>query len=270
MVFCAVIWGCVNRGDWQRANQWTEQFNRWVKRQGVAPFPGLCRLHRAEVLTMRGELAEAERELMALRDVLRDSAPYAEGDLYRVLGEVRMAHGDLDGADEAFCRAYELGWDPQPGRALLQVRQGKAEQALRTLELSLESHSWATMQRRTMLLANLVVVAVAAGETERARIALAELDADPALWNSPAMEAMVTRARAELAFSEGRVTEALGALRRAVELWQEVGSPLAVGSLRIRLAELLRAAGDPETADLEVVAAERAFREVGLREPNEG
>jgi len=264
MVFCAVIWGCVNRGDWQRANQWTEHFNRWVDRQGVAPFPGLCRLHRAEVLTMRGELGKAEHELLALREVLKVSAPYAEGDLYRVLGEVRLARGDLDGADEAFRRAYELGWDPQPGRALLQVKQGKAPQALRALEISLEGRSWSSMQRRSMLLAHLVVVAVAAGEIERARSALAELDADPEPWRSPALEAMVTRARAEFAFSEGRQTEAMAALRRAVELWQEVGSPLAVGSSRIRLAELLRAAGDPDTADLELSAAERAFREIGL------
>lgn len=265
MIFCAVIWGCVNRGDWQRANEWIDHFNRWVERQGVAPFPGLCRLHRAEVLSMRGELAEAERELLALREILSVSAPYAEGDLYRVLGEVRMARGDLDGADEAFRRACELGWDPQPGRALLQVKQGKAAQALRALERSLESHSWATMQRRAVLLAHLVVVAVAAQDNERAVAALAELDGNAELTGSPATEALVLRARAELAFSEGRPTAAIGALRRAAELWQEVGSPLAVGSLRIRLAELLRADGDPETANLELAAAERAFREIGLR-----
>ncbi len=264
MIFCAVIWGCVNRGDWQRANEWIDHFNRWVERQGVAPFPGLCRLHRAEVLSMRGELAEAERELLALREILSVTAPYAEGDLHRVLGEVRMARGDLDGADEAFRRACELGWDPQPGRALLQVKQGNAAQALRALERSLESRSWATMQRRAVLLAHLVVVAVAAGDKERATAALAELDGSPGLTGSPAIEALALRARAELAFSEGRSTEAIGALRRAAELWQEVGSPLAVGSLRIRLAELLRADGDPETANLELTAAERAFRQIGL------
>jgi len=264
MIFCSVIWGCVNRSDWGRANEWAEHFDRWVARQGVAPFPGLCRLHRAEIMSMRGELAEAERELLALREVLSTSAPYAEGDLFRVLGEVRLARGDLDGADAAFRRAGELGWDPQPGRALLQVRQGKAALALRGLERSVATRSWACMQRRAVLLAHLAVVAVAAGETARARSALAELDADPERWRAPASQAFVIRARGELAFAEGRRTEAIAALRRAAELWQEVGSPLAVGSLRIRLAELLRADGDPEAAELEVAAAERAFREIGL------
>jgi len=264
MIFCAVIWGCVNRGDWQRANQWTENFNRWVQHQGVAPFPGLCRLHRAEILTMRGELAEAERELMALSEVLSVSAPYAEGDLYRVLGEVRMARDDLEGAEDAFRRAYELGWDPQPARALLQVRQGKAAQALQALERSLQASNWASMQRRAILLAHLVEVGVAAKETQRARSALAELDARPELWSSPATEALVLRGRGELAFAEGRPAEAIAALRRAAQLWQQVGSSLAVGSLRLRLAELLRADGDPETAELELAAARRLFREMGL------
>jgi DNA-binding winged helix-turn-helix (wHTH) protein len=266
IVFCGLIWGCVNRGDWRRANQWTDNFDRWVERQGVEPFPGLCRLHRAEILTMRGELVKAERELMALREVLAATAPYAEGDCYRVLGDVRMARGDLDGADEAFRRAYELGWDPQPGRAMLQVQQGKAEQAVRALELSLESRSWPSRQRRLLLLAHLVVVAVAAGQLERARSALAELDADPELRDSPALDALAMRARAELALSEGRRHEAIADLRRAAALWRVVGSPFAVGSLQMRLAELLRADGDLETADLELAAAKRAFGEVGLAE----
>jgi len=269
MIFCAVIWGCVNRGDWKRANEWTEHFNRWVERQGVAPFPGLCRLHRAEVLGMRGELDAAERELLALREILSATAPYAEGDLYRVLGDVRLARGNLDGAEDAFRRAYKLGWDPQPGSALLQVKRGRAERALRDLERSLASGSWATMQRRTILLAHLVVVAVAAGKPDRARSALGGLEHAPERRTAPAVEAHVLRARAELAFLEGRGTEAIAALRRAAELWREVGCPFAVGSIRVRLAELLRADGDPETAELELAAARRLFREIG-RAASEG
>jgi len=53
---------------------------------------------------------------------------------------------------------------------------------------------------------------------------------------------------------------------KAAALWHDVGSPFAEGRLRIRLAELLRADGDLETADLELAAAKRTFREVGLAE----
>jgi len=264
MIFCAVIWGCVNRGDWLRASQWSDHFTRWVDRHGVAPFPGLCRLHRAEILTLRGQLDEAERELLALRDVLRSSAPYAEGDLYRVLGDLRLARGDLAGADEAFRRAYELGSDPQPGRALLQVRQGKAAQALRSLDHSLKDPGWATRQRRGTLLAHMVIAAVAAGDEARARAAMRELEQNPTLWDTQALQAQVARARAELDFSQGRRSEAIAGCRHALHLWQEVGSPLAVASLHIRLAELLSADGDADTAEMEVAAAERLFRGIGL------
>jgi len=264
MVFCAVIWGCVNRGDWQRANQWIEHFHRWVEHHGVAPFPGLCRLHRAEVMTLRGEFEEAERELLDLREVMTVSAPYAEGDLYRVLGEVRLARGDLDGADAAFRRAYELGWDPQPGFALLQVRRGEVDKALRALERSLDDCAWASRQRRGMLLAHCIVVAVAAGNLSRARETLAELEKNTASWNPPSLEALSLRARAELAFAEGRRAEAIAGLRRAARIWKEVGSPFNEGSLRIRTAEFLKADDDPETAQLELDAAERVFRGIGL------
>src|SRR5438552_885083 len=62
-VYCGIIWGCRNRADWQRAAQWTGQFMRWCDRGRLTSYPGLCRLHRAEVLSVLGDLEEAEREL---------------------------------------------------------------------------------------------------------------------------------------------------------------------------------------------------------------
>ena len=53
------------------------------------------------------------------------------------LGEVRLRLGDLEGAEEAFGRAQELGEDPQPGLALLRLAQGDATAALASIEGSL-------------------------------------------------------------------------------------------------------------------------------------
>jgi tetratricopeptide (TPR) repeat protein len=270
MIFCAVVWGCMNRADWQRANEWTDQFDRWTQRSGMAPFPGLCRLHRAEILTFRGDFDQAEHELLALREILSTTAPYAEGDCHRVLGELRLARGDLEGAQSAFRCAYELGWNPQPGFALLQVRQGKADQALRELERCLEDGSWASRQRRCMILAHLVIVAVAAGALDRAREALTELQHNTESWNPPALEAHTIRARAELAFAQGKHAEAVVALRGAARIWKDVGSPFNEGSVRIRLAGFLEADGDPEAAELELAAAKHVFRGIGLSVGQQG
>lgn len=269
MVYCAVIWTCLNRADWQRATQWTDHFARFCEKGRMLPFPGLCRLHRAEVLAVRGDLHEAEREVTGAQQLLGRCAPYAEGDAYRVLGEIRLARGDLAGSDQAFRKAYELGWDPQPGRALLQVKQGKAEAALRSLERSLQNRDWASLQRRGTLLANLTIVAVAAEQLDRAKQALEELDRNPDLTSTPSLEALALRARAEVAFAEGRHAAAIQLLQEAIRTWQQIGSPLHVAGLRVRLAELFAADNDPETAELELTAAEALFQQINMPEMKE-
>lgn len=264
LVFCGVIWGCLNRGDWRRAGEWTDQFSRWIDANAVAGYPGLCQLHRAEVLTIQGELAEAEREAEQAREVIAANNPWAEGDAFRLLGEIRLARGDLEGAETAFRAAHELGWDPNPGHALLQVARGQAAAALRSLERALDDPGWASCQKRGPLLAHLVVVACEAGRLERARQALAELEARPTLCEPPGAAAMAARARGELALAEGHPDEAVGHFRDAVRAWLEVPSPCNVASVRLRLAAALAAEGDPDAAELELSCAETIFDKAEL------
>jgi tetratricopeptide (TPR) repeat protein len=264
LIYCGVIAGCRNHGDWERAAHWVEHFTRWCERSGLSVFPGTCRLYQGEVLSVRGRLAEAEKEINQACTELPMGAPWAAGDAYRVLGEIRLARSDLEGAEMAFRRAHELGWDPQPGYALLQVARGRVDTAVRGLERALEDQRWSNRQRRGLLLAYLVIVAQAAGQTDRARKALKELDEHPELWSTPSLVATVERARAETALSEGRYADAIGSLRRGAQRWQEIGSPLNVASYRLRLAELLCGEGDYEAAELELSAASSIFRQVGV------
>jgi DNA-binding winged helix-turn-helix (wHTH) protein len=262
-VYCGIIWGCRNRVDWQRAAQWTEQYTRWCERSRLAGYPGLCRLHRAELLSVVGDLEQAECELEEACRQLAANAPWAEGDAYRVLGDLRLGAGDLAAADAAFRRAYELGWDPQPGLALLHLTQGRPAAAVRGLERSLQDQRWVNGQRRGLLLAHLAIAAAYAGDADRARRVLLELEAQPELCASPALAATRARARAEVALAEERRDEAITGLREGLRQWQEIGAPLNSAALRLRLAELLVADGDLEGADLEVGAAEAAFRQAG-------
>jgi cytochrome c-type biogenesis protein CcmH/NrfG len=45
------------------------------------------------------------------------------------LGQIRLRMGNLAGAEKAFQEARELGWDPNPGWALLQLALGDVEGA---------------------------------------------------------------------------------------------------------------------------------------------
>jgi len=264
IVYCGVIWGALNRGDWRRAAEWTDQFTRWCARSGVCGYPGLCRCHRAEVHTLRGELREAEHEAAAAALELSESIPMAEGDAHRILGEIRLARGDLEGAEHAFRRAHELGWDPNPGLAVLQMTRGQPEVALRTLEGALQATGWSVRQRRGFLLGYLAIAAAESGQLDRGREALGELDRSPDLWETPATEAVVSRARGELALASGDATGAVAHLRRAVQGGREAGSPCQTATVRLRLAFALIEVGDREGAELEIGAAEAACRENGL------
>jgi DNA-binding winged helix-turn-helix (wHTH) protein/tetratricopeptide (TPR) repeat protein len=265
LVFCSIIYTYVNRGQWRRAGEWTDQFDRWCESQGVAGFPGLCQLHRAEVMSLKGAYDDAAREVRGALELLAVSAPYAEGDAHRLNGEILLARGDLDAAEEAFRRAHLLGWDPNPGYARLQEARGRADAAVKSLEGSLAQTAWTNRQKRAGLLAEMVRLAARAGDLERARGALAELDAEPDLWATAGGAAQVAHGRGELALAEGDTTAAVAHLRAAVRGWREVPSACNMARVRVRLATALAADGDAHGADLELSAAEAQIESACLR-----
>lgn len=255
-VYCSVITASRNRCDWLRAVQWTQAFAEWCRASRMTAFPGTCRLYCAEVRGVRGDLVAAADEVHRTAALLAQAAPWAEGDAYRVLGEIRLTCGDLAGAEAAFRRAHALGWEPQPGLARLQMAQGQPQQALRGLERALADSNWALCERRAQLLCTLVHAALAAGEAERAREALRQLESDPPLLAPQALQGLAAQARAELDWHEQRPAGAIQQLRQAVRHWHAVGAPAGEAEARVRLAECLHADGDLAAAELELYALE--------------
>jgi DNA-binding winged helix-turn-helix (wHTH) protein len=255
LVYCGIVWGCRNCGDWQRASEWADSFLRWYEQSSLAPFAGNCRLHHAEVLQHRGELDAAEHETLDACAMLSKFAPYAEGDGWRILGDLRLARGDLDGAEQAYRRAHELGWDPQPGMAQVMVARGQASAALRALERTLGSSNWAIGQRRGLLLASLVTVALAANAPERARQAVAELEALLERSVTGSLCALLPQARSELQTHDGQLQAAIASRQEAIMRWQRAGAPFQVARNRLELAKLFALDGDDAAAALERHAA---------------
>jgi len=255
---CSVIMGYMHQADYHRAGQWVDEFTRWCQRYGSYCFPALCRLHRGEVMALRGELSEAAKVVTEARDQLAVAGPYAEGDAHRVLGEIHLARGEYAAAEDAFKRAHQLGWSPAPGLAELFVARGRLDQAKATLVRALDEPSWTDGQRRILLLATLAQVAARAGDLDSARDALERLDRTPALPIGTQGEA--ERARAEIALSEQRGPDAIAHLKRAVQCFLEARLPLRAAKTRLGIAELLVQSADYAGADLELSAAEAAFR----------
>jgi tetratricopeptide (TPR) repeat protein len=263
LVYCGLVYICQNRGDWARAAEWTDAFERWDKRSHTTTFPAVCRMHRAEVLALKGELATAERELTAVRDELERSAPWAVGDAERLYGDVLRAQGDLAGAEQAFRRAYALGWDPCPGFAELLIERKEASLAVGALERALEDPSWPCRQRRRLLHAALARAAALAGDTARARAAIEAAMVVEDGEITPAQHGALERARGELAAAEGRTEDAIRTLRAALRFWRDIDATLEVAPLHERIGELLHAAGDVAGAALELESAESVWRGAG-------
>ena len=131
-LYCSVIEGCVFAYIWERAAEWTEVLARWCDDQpDMLAFSGACRLHRAEVLELRGAWAEAIRE--ATRACERGGSPQVVAAAYCQLGDIHRLRGELDEAERAYLKAGALGHQPQPGLALLRLAQGRSDAALAAL-----------------------------------------------------------------------------------------------------------------------------------------
>ena len=262
---CAMISACRDLTDYQRANEWLEATDRWCKRQEVSGFPGVCRVHRAEILALQGGWERAEQELRTATSELaayEAIPPMADG-MYAI-GEIRRLQGDLEGAEAALREAHQLGRTPQPALALLRLGAGKVKSAATAIEAALAETTW-DQWARARLLAAQVEIALAGGDIGRARAAADALGEIVAGYPVPALEAGRQGAHGRVLLAEGDAAGAAAALREALRSWREIGAPYEVARVRAVLARALRALGDEDDADLELRAARDAFERLGAR-----
>jgi class 3 adenylate cyclase len=261
VIYCNVITSCEERADYHRAGEWTEAARRWCERQAISGFPGLCRVHRASILRVRGALSEAEREARHACDELSGfNVSYRAAAFYE-LGEIRLRVGDFVGADQAFRQAHELGREPEPGLSLLQLARGETDAAAARIRSALADDSLAPLTRARLLPAQ-VEIALAAGHAELARIAAEELAQIAASYGTPALRARAETARGA-AFLDSDIDNAVRHLRLACRLWQEVDAPYETARARMLLAEAYRRCGDVAAARLELRAARATFERLG-------
>jgi class 3 adenylate cyclase len=261
-IFCNAIDVCRRLADLGRASEWTDAARQWCDRQGILGFPGVCRVHRAGILRLRGALLDAAREATDACEELRPYSLGATAEAFYELGEVRFRLGDLTAAEEAFRQAHELGRDPQPGLALLRLAQGKVEAARTAIKSALADESRDQLARSQLLPAQ-VEIALTVGDLDGARAAADELRAIAAVYGTPALEAVAQCMRGQVQLAVGDEAGALRSLRAGCRLWQELDAPYETARARMALAAVYRAAGDLETASLELAAGRLAFERLG-------
>jgi ATP/maltotriose-dependent transcriptional regulator MalT len=260
--YCSFISACEELGDLHRATEWMEVGSRWAEEHPVSAFPGLCRVHRAEVLQLRGEWQRAEEEARRACAELDGVNAYNTALSFKEIGEIRRRLGDLEGADAAFRAASDLGLHPQPGLALLRLAEEKVAVAARMIQQALCEVGDDDLGRAKLLPAA-VQIGVAADDLDAARAAADELERIARVYRSSLLEAASASSRGRLLLAEGELSAATAELRNALQRWRALGVPYEVATTQVLLGEASRRADDDDEATAQFTAAAATFARLG-------
>jgi tetratricopeptide (TPR) repeat protein len=263
LVYCELVCALQGLAQYDVAEEWTDAMERWCRTNAIGSLHGRCRVHRAEILRLRGACEEAEREALVACEELRPYLRREMGWPLSELGRIRLRKGDIDGAEEALLAAHRVGWEPQPGLALVCLARGELAAATAAIRDALERPSRVpskelppdTALQRAPLLDAQVEIEIAGGDLGRARAAAEELERVAARFQSKALVAGATLARGRVRLAEGHAAEAERCCSEAARLWNEIGAPHEAALARMVLAEALRAGGREDHAVLEQQAA---------------
>ena len=263
VVYCGVIAGCEEAFELRRAREWTDALTAWCEEQpDLVAFSGRCRVHRAEIMQLHGAWSEALAEAQRGRERSeRAMNPAAAGKALYVQAELHRVRGSFVDAEASYRAASTLGFEPQPGLALLHLARGDVEPAAAAIRRVLAETP--EPLRRARLLPACVEIMLALGDGAAAREACGELDEVAKRCESPMLRATAERARGMVELSAGDAQAALLSLRRAWQLWRELDAPYETACTRMLVALACRALGDDGTARLELESAAKTFDELG-------
>ncbi len=268
LVYCITISSCRDLGDYRRAAEWTEAANKWCDRLDVSGFPGACRIHRAEVMRLRGDWPAAEAQAVAACEELQDFDRSITASGHYEIGEIRRQRGDFEGAEEAYQTTDELGRNPQPGLALLRLAEGKVDAAVAGITRTLAEVEDPLFRLRR--LPAQVEIAIAAGDLRTARSAADEIEHIVDSYKigdrrAVAFDATVDNARGQIKLAEKDWDGAVGHLQRAREAWKSVGAPYETAQVRMLLGMAYLRRGDKHGGNVELEGALTAFERLGAR-----
>jgi len=260
-IYCNMIDICEQLADYRRAGDWSDAARRWCERAGHSSgFPGVCRIHRAEIMRLRGDWKTAEEEATKASRELGNFVDFG-GEAFYEIGEIRLHMGDDKLAEEAFQRAHGMGRDPEPGMAELQLSRGNPDRAWTLISQSLDS-AGAPLKRARLLPAT-IEIALARGDRQTAGEAVSELKTISESYGSPALVAHADQGQGALLLADGNSKQAVEPLRRAAESWRANDFPYLAARARLLLAAAYEQHGSSDSANLELKAALAIFEELG-------
>ena len=255
-----VIDGCHELFDVRRMQEWTTALSLWCEAQPqLVMYRGLCFIHRAEIMLLRGEWSDAMDELENALVRLADPMSSPElGAAFYLRAEIHRLRGEIEEAAQAYRRANEMGHEPQPGLALLRLAQGCIEAAMAAIRRVLEEAE--DPMSRSRVLGAYVEIALAAGDVQAAKSAAEELSVIAGDLESPYLQAVAEYATGAALLADNEPRNALVLLRRAWMHWRDLEASYQAARVRVPIAQACRALGDDDGAEMELDAAHFVFK----------
>ncbi|TDD21545.1 helix-turn-helix transcriptional regulator [Kribbella turkmenica] len=259
IVYCGAIAGCWIVYELRRAEEWTAAMGRWCDAQpDLGNFTGECKVRRAELKQLRGAWADARQDLAGVST--SDVDLWAAGCAAYVRGDIDRLQGRCDDADAHFVEAGRLGYDPQPGLALLRLQQGSVQAATAMIRRCV-SESQDDAKRVEVLFAATEIL-LAAGDLEAAAAAANSLAELAEKCRTTIVLALADQATAMVRLAQEPDT-ALTPARAALRRWVELRAPYQEARTRLLIAEACHALGDNESADRETATARDTLERLG-------
>jgi DNA-binding CsgD family transcriptional regulator len=261
--YCTAIEGCQEVFEVHRAGAWTASLSRWCNDQPeLVLYRGQCLIHRAEIMILHGDWADAAEEIR--RACTRLADPHGQpalGAAEYLNAELSRLQGRFPAAEHGYHLAGVNGHDPQPGLALLRLAQGRVEAAAAAIGRALcEATDPVT---RVRLLGPSLEILLAAADIDAAHAAADELAILAERFAQPYLQALAAQALGSVHLARDNPRAALTPLRAAWRGWRALDAPYQAARGRVLLAAACRALGDTDGADMELDAARSVFTALG-------
>jgi tetratricopeptide (TPR) repeat protein len=258
--YCNMLAVCDQTGDVRRAAEWSKAAEEWCQESESSPYPGICRIFKAEVMWLNGDWVGAESEVLQASGELGLYTDIS-GEAWYQFGVMRVRASDYEGAETAFQEALTRGREPVPGYAYVLRHQGLTDSAVDLLERSLSDPNVTKLDRARFLPA-LAEFSLEQGNTKKSRQAVDELEEIGKLARSDYFVAQAAHRRGLIELVEEPST-AINSLRDAVKAFTKLHLPFESATARSDLAKAYIADGAQALATLELKAARTEFERLG-------
>jgi ATP/maltotriose-dependent transcriptional regulator MalT len=255
---CYLVTACERIRDTARAVQWCNRLKVFCRKWGLRPLLAVCRTQYASVCVWNGAWSEAERELTAATEEMAASRPAMTSDGVTRLAELRRRQGRHDEALALLEQAP--GYPPALiVRAAIALDRADPSDAANLAERALRHLPAHNRAERAPILEIIVRARAAAGATDDARRALAELAAAAEITGTAPLAAATHAAEAAIASAAGDQDRARQHLEDAVDEFATIGAPFEESRARLDLARALAALGRRAAAAAEARRAIAGF-----------